>query len=90
MLNQQPIKLDLHDEEWEYKGVTHDREIVRAIVFDDEGYCLSQQNGVWDNKQKICRYDCIKWDKERGCVKEEQLRDNEKNGIKRKRSLLSL
>ena len=38
MLNQQPIKLDLHDEEWEYKGVTHDREIVRAIVFDDEGY----------------------------------------------------
>ena len=38
MLNQQPIKLDLHDEEWEYKGVTHDREIVRAIVFDDAGY----------------------------------------------------
>ena len=38
MLNQQPIKLDLHDAEWEYKGVTHDREIVRAIVFDDAGY----------------------------------------------------
>lgn len=48
------------------------------IVFDDEGYCLSQQNGVWDNKQKICRHDCIKWDEERGCVKENQLKDNEK------------
>ena len=48
------------------------------IVFDDKGYCLSSQHGVWDNKQKICRYDCIKWDEERGCVKEEQLRDNEK------------
>lgn len=48
------------------------------IVFDDEGYCLSQQHGVWDNKQKICRHDCIKWDEERGCVKENQLNDNEK------------
>ena len=48
------------------------------IVFDDEGYCLSSQHGVWDNKQKICRHDCIKWDEERGCVKENQLRDNEK------------
>jgi len=48
------------------------------IVFDDKGYCLSSQHGVWDNEQKICRYDCIKWDKERGCVKEDQLRDNEK------------
>ena len=48
------------------------------IVFDDEGYCLSEQHGVWDNKQKICSHDCIKWDEERGCVKEDQLRDNEK------------
>ncbi len=52
--------------------------IFLYIVFDDKGYCLSQQHGVWDNDQKICRYDCIKWDKERGCVKEDQLRDNEK------------
>ena len=28
--------------------------------------------------QPISRDDCWKWDKERGCVKEEQLRDNEK------------
>lgn len=32
------IKLNLIDEEWEYNGVTHDRQIARAIVFDDEGY----------------------------------------------------
>ena len=32
------IKLNLRDEEWEFQGVTHDRQIVRAIVFDDDGY----------------------------------------------------
>ena len=48
------------------------------IVFDDKGYCLSSQHGVWDNKQKICRHDCIKWDEERGCIKKKQLRNNEK------------
>lgn len=32
------IKLELRDEEWEFQGVTHDRQIVRAIVFDDDGY----------------------------------------------------
>ena len=32
------IILNLSDEEWEFNGVTHDRQIVRAIVFDDEGY----------------------------------------------------
>lgn len=32
------IKLELRDEEWEFRGVTHDRQIVRAIVFDDDGY----------------------------------------------------
>ena len=32
------IKLNLYDEEWEFQGVTHDRQIVRAIVFDDDGY----------------------------------------------------
>lgn len=31
------IKLNLHDEEWEFQGVTHDRQIVRAVVFDDDG-----------------------------------------------------
>lgn len=32
------IDLNLIDEEWEFNGVTHDRQIARAIVFDDEGY----------------------------------------------------
>jgi 8-oxo-dGTP pyrophosphatase MutT (NUDIX family) len=31
------IELELSDNEWEYCGVTHDRQIVRAIVFDDDG-----------------------------------------------------
>ncbi len=32
------IKLSLCDEEWSFDGVTHDRQIVRAIVLDDDGY----------------------------------------------------
>jgi 8-oxo-dGTP pyrophosphatase MutT (NUDIX family) len=32
------IELSLRDEEWSFDGVTHDRQIVRAIVLDDEGY----------------------------------------------------
>lgn len=32
------IELSLRDEEWPFDGVTHDRQIVRAIVLDDEGY----------------------------------------------------
>lgn len=32
------ITLELCDEEWEFQGVTHDRQIVRAIVFDGDGY----------------------------------------------------
>lgn len=32
------IELSLRDEEWAFDGVTHDRQIVRAIVLDDEGY----------------------------------------------------
>ena len=31
------IELNLIDEEWEFCGVTHDRVIARAVVFDDEG-----------------------------------------------------
>lgn len=31
------IFLELTDNEWPFNGVTHDREIVRAIVIDDEG-----------------------------------------------------
>ena len=40
------------------------------LVFDEEGYCLSSQQGVWDNEQKICRKDCIKWSQEQGCITE--------------------
>lgn len=32
------IKLDLTDNEWPYEYTDHDRNIVRAIVFDDDGY----------------------------------------------------
>ena len=32
------ININLSDEEWKFNGTTHDRQIVRAIVFDDEGY----------------------------------------------------
>ncbi len=32
------IELSLCDSEWNYMGVTHDRQIARAIVFDDDGY----------------------------------------------------
>ena len=32
------IELNLIDEEWEFNSATHDRQIVRAIVVDDEGY----------------------------------------------------
>ena len=36
--NIEPINIDLRDEEWEFDGITHDRQIVRAIVFDEDGY----------------------------------------------------
>ena len=32
------INLELTDNEWPYEYTDHDRQIVRAIVFDDEGY----------------------------------------------------
>ncbi|MBO7196394.1 MAG: NUDIX hydrolase [Clostridia bacterium] len=32
------IKLELLDNEWPYEYTDHDRNIVRAIVYDDEGY----------------------------------------------------
>jgi 8-oxo-dGTP pyrophosphatase MutT (NUDIX family) len=32
------IKLNLRDEEWDFDYTDHDRAIVRAIVFDDDGY----------------------------------------------------
>lgn len=32
------IRISLKDEEWDFEYTDHDREIVRAIVFDDNGY----------------------------------------------------
>lgn len=32
------IAINLQDEEWRFEYIDHDREIVRAIVLDDEGY----------------------------------------------------
>ncbi len=32
------LKLELQDTEWPFRYTDHDREIARAIVFDDEGY----------------------------------------------------
>ena len=32
------LAIELKDTEWEYTGTDHDREIVRAIVFDGDGY----------------------------------------------------
>ena len=32
------IKLNLYDEEWEFNGISHDRQIARAVVYDDDGY----------------------------------------------------
>ena len=38
MENISQIKLSLTDNEWEFTHTTHDRDIVRAVVFDDDGY----------------------------------------------------
>ena len=34
----EPLNLELQDTEWPLRGIDHDRQIVRAIVVDDEGY----------------------------------------------------
>lgn len=36
--NQKEIYIHLKDEEWDFEYTDHDRDIVRAIVFDDLGY----------------------------------------------------
>ncbi len=38
MENITEIRLSLTDNEWKFTYTSHDREIVRAIVFDDDGY----------------------------------------------------
>ena len=38
MSNFEEIRLSLTDNEWNFEYTNHDREIVRAVVFDDDGY----------------------------------------------------
>lgn len=38
MVGHNEIRLSLRDEEWPYTYTNHDRNIVRGIVYDDEGY----------------------------------------------------
>lgn len=38
ILDESELKLELQDKEWEFEYVDHDRQIARAIVFDDLGY----------------------------------------------------
>jgi hypothetical protein len=37
------------------------------FALDSEGACLDNK-GVWDRKNKVCRYDCLKWTDKEGCV----------------------
>ena len=37
-MNTEQLDIHLRDEEWPFEGITHDRQIARAILFDDEGY----------------------------------------------------
>ena len=32
------LRIELQDNEWPYSGTDHDRQIVRAIAFDEDGY----------------------------------------------------
>ena len=41
--------------------------IFLYLAFDDAGYCL-EHGGIWDGNKKLCRYDCLAWSKETGCV----------------------
>lgn len=36
--NRSELRLHLHDNEWTYEYINHDRSTARAIVFDQEGY----------------------------------------------------
>ena len=38
MTENKELYLDLKDEEWRLDYIDHDRDIVRAIVFDNDGY----------------------------------------------------
>ena len=38
MRNDTPLYLELQDTQWPFSYIDHDREIVRAVVFDDDGF----------------------------------------------------
>lgn len=37
------------------------------FYFDKAGNCLDA-GGVWDSNRKECRYDCDKWQEDKGCI----------------------
>ena len=41
--------------------------VLVLYFFDESGSCMDL-DGVWDDEQKICRYDCLAWSKKTGCV----------------------
>ena len=45
------------------------------FYFDSVGNCLDA-GGVWDEDQKICRRDCDKWEKDKGCIVFDKKVDN--------------
>ncbi len=51
---------------------------VLFYLFDDASRCISEYHGVWDGHQNICRYDCLKWTEETGCIPLSTNKTNEK------------
>jgi len=41
---------------------------ILYYLFDYPAQCLSEEHGVWDYEQNICRHDCLKWTEEEGCI----------------------
>ena len=40
-------------------------------IYTERETCLDLGNGVWDYAEHRCRTDCVTWNKEQGCVKEQ-------------------
>lgn len=38
------------------------------ITETPQSRCLSEEHGVWDYEQNICRHDCRQWTQENGCI----------------------
>ena len=54
--------------------------VLCFMWFDKEAYCLDTGK-IFDPVQKICRDDCLTWDKKYGCVPitEENIEKKQKN-----------